>query len=76
MLRAHVADFILTDRRTPRRINLRALLWLALTWVDQRLCGFRGHVMVRHFEARTLRLRCLVCGAHTRGWTLDGQPPH
>lgn len=37
-------------------------------------CGLAGHDMVRHFEPGRLALRCLRCGAQTRGWTLDVKP--
>jgi hypothetical protein len=38
------------------------------------LCGLAGHDMVRHFEPDRLSLRCTICGAQTRGWTIDVNP--
>ena len=38
------------------------------------LCGWRGHLMVRHFEPDRLSLRCLYCGKQTPGWSIDVQP--
>src|SRR5688572_24483647 len=75
MFRAHVADFILTDRGARRRIDPNALLRIALTWAAQFLCGLRGHDMVRQFESQRISLRCLACGAQTCGWALDARPP-
>lgn len=57
---------------SPRRF---VGLWGRLHWLLRRLlCGLMGHDMVKHFEPQRLSLRCLSCGAETRGWTLVVKP--
>jgi hypothetical protein len=45
----------------------------AFIWLYQRLCGLRGHELVRVFEPGRAALRCLDCGLQTAGWRCD---PH
>jgi hypothetical protein len=55
-------------------IRAIALLRLVACRVREAICGLRGHDMVLHFEPQRLSLRCLGCGVHTQGWTIDVKP--
>jgi hypothetical protein len=60
---------------SPREnATVLGIVYLAVSYARQALCGLRGHVMVRHFEPDRLSLRCLACGAETPGWTIDVRP--
>ena len=59
---------------STRAIRVLALMRLVAYWVREVLCGLRGHDMVLHFEPQRLSLRCLGCGVHTQGWTIDVKP--
>jgi hypothetical protein len=51
-----------------------AIMRLVAGRVREAICGLRGHDMVLHFEPQRLSLRCLGCGVHTQGWTIDVKP--
>jgi hypothetical protein len=55
-------------------IRAVALIRLVACRVREVICGLRGHDMVLHFEPQRLSLRCLGCGVHTQGWTIDVKP--
>jgi hypothetical protein len=39
-------------------------------WLQETLCGVRGHDSVLHFESRRVSLQCTSCGHETPGWTI------
>jgi len=43
----------------------------AIDWVQQTLCGLRGHAMMLHFESSRLSLQCTSCGHTTPGWAIE-----
>jgi hypothetical protein len=40
----------------------------AFKWLDQILCGLRGHDEVKHFEHGRVMMRCISCGHDSPGW--------
>jgi hypothetical protein len=55
-------------------LRLVGLMRTAARHARETLCFLGGHDMVLHFEPARLSLKCLSCGAETRGWDLDVRP--
>ena len=45
-------------------------------WLQQLMCGLRGHEEVFCFERNRLSLRCLGCGYETPGWVIETAGRH
>lgn len=37
-------------------------------WIQQRICGLRGHVDSPVFEYGHFAMRCVFCGYQSKGW--------
>jgi hypothetical protein len=73
-----VTDYagVMVGTQPVAKVPQRSFLARALRRVGQKLCGLRGHDLVKRYERHRVALECATCGHVSPGWEVSGAIPH